>query len=250
MAATVAAAQEDASSLAWSNVGEVAGDAMPLGVFQPAALGWAEAPTVAISAVPNLYGVPGLRSNAIGTILAIRRVGCAATVSELEAGTAQRLKMRLNVGIVLVDGVSAGLGIGLAQWSFARYGPVYDGDLTIGAQARSERITTGVALSAAVQEYRPLTVENLRVAVGSAVRLSDEITVIAEAVDAGTFDVRMGARARIIDDFAVIFSWSDGSKVAGVGVDLRFVEWRAVAGARWHPLLGWSQGMELHFSWR
>jgi hypothetical protein len=248
--ATVAVAQDDAWSLAWSNVGEAAGDAMPLGAVQPAALGWAGASTLAVSAVPSLHGVPGLRSGGIGGILAGGGAGFGAALSTLDAGTAQRLTVRLIVGIALDEAVSVGWGVRIARWSFDRYGSVYDGLLTIGAQIRSDHVTTGVALSALAQEYRPFTAEGLCVAFGSAVRLSEELTVIAEVVDGGTLDVRMGARATIIDEFTVILSWSDGSEVVGAGVDLQLAEWRTVAGARWHPMLGWSHGMELHFTWR
>lgn len=247
---SVAVAQDDASSLAWSCVGEAAGSAIPLGQGQPAALAWSRGTVVAISAVPNVYGMSGLRSGGIGGMHGAEGAGFGSALTVLEAGTTRRLMMRLNAGVVLTDAVSVGLGVQLSRWSFARYGAVHEAGLTIGAQVRSEHLTTGIALYATAQEFRPLTADGLRLAVGSAIRLSEEIMVIAEAVDARALELRMGVQAKIIDELAVIFSWSDGTEVVGAGLDMRSADWRAVAGGRWHPILGWSYGIDLLLAWR
>lgn len=247
---SLAMAQDDAWSLAWSSVGEAAGDAMPLGRGQPAAFAWAGTSMASISAVPDLYGLPGLRWVGIGGMLARDGAGLGSSLTTLEAGTTRRLGVRLNAGFVLVEAISAGLGLQLARWSFDRYGSTHEAELTIGAQNRSERLTTGVALTVSAQEYRPISAEDLRIALGSAARLSDGLTVVVEAVDAGALEIRMGARAMIIDELAVILSWSDGAEILGAGLDLTLDEWRAIAGGRWHPLLGWSHGIDLHFTWK
>lgn len=248
--ATVASSQDGAWSLAWSNVGEAAGDAMPLGAGQPAALAWTRGTVVAISAVPNLHGVSGLRSGGIGGVHGIEGAGFGSALTVLEAGTTRRLTARLSASALVADAFSAGVGVQVARWSFARYGAVHEAALSIGAQVRSEHLTTGLALSAIAQERRPLTSEGLQLAVGSAMQLSDALTVIAEAVDGGSLELRMGVRAMIIDELAVILSWSDGAQVVGAGLDLKVADWRAIAGGRWHPVLGWSHGIDILFTWR
>lgn len=244
-----ASAQEQASTLAWSAVGQAAGAAGPFDDRTPASLAWMTGSQLAISAVPAIHGMSELRSGSAGFAKGSGSYGFGLSMTVLEAGRTRFTRAHLGGGIQLLDGVAAGLAGSIGWWTFPRYGSVPEGSAHAGIQVRSERITSGLLVGLRLQKGRPVTRTGLLIVIGGAVKFSDRVTAIAEAIDEDGVSLRAGASILLVDEVAIILSWSERSHVAGGGLAVRVDAWQVLSGSRWHPVLGWTHGVELSVAW-
>ncbi len=204
----------------------------------------------ALSVVPSIHGMGGLRSGAAGVAVGRGGYGYGVSASMLEAGPVRFLRGKAGLGVELVSGFAFGVGGTIGRWSFPRYTPLLEWEGAIGVQLRSDQMTTGIQVTARGQEGRPFSADRMRVIVGGEVRLSEAVMAIAEVAEGERLEVQTGTRVRVIEEMSFILSWSDGTSSVGGGCEITVGWWQLLTAVRWHPILGWTHGVTLGRVWR
>jgi hypothetical protein len=248
---TATLAQEDASGLARSGLGEVVGASVRVGAFNPSGLAWIDDGQSTISIVPALFGVSELRR--AGAVVSYRfgSIGTAATINVLQAGSSQYVGGRASVGFPLSDDVGVGVDALLARWSFPTYAPRYESALGVGVDVRSGPAESGGSIRLRVQQGRAISVRDLSAGVGCSIDAGDDIRISVECLQEPIVPVaiRCAVVAKPIESLTLILSWAESPGVVGSGIGCEVSGWAALFGAQWHPLLGWTQALDLTVSW-
>lgn len=237
--------------MARCGTGEVLGAAPRVGPFNPALLAWQTRSSIIVSAVPAPFGLPTLARGGVVATLPFWGTRWSVGLQAARAGTSHRLSGRVSWGGGLAENAAAGIHLGMASWQFPRYASVAECEAGVGVLLRSGTAVSGAKITLQVQEGRPVSADDVVWGVGCGMVASEDLEVTAEAIQ-GPFVppiIRCAGTVRPFVGVELVLAWADvpGSVGGGCGFDAG--AWNVFVGVQWHPLLGWTQALDLRVRW-